>query len=139
MLWPALRAHSAGSTPEASQNALAVLGPVAVHLAGMTRTVLEIAHLHDEAARPGPRITGPDAGFLHHAGRAIGLYGGGWPRTGRLGAPHDAADKLRRSLGELHRGLPGVVQNDPGTLTAHGTAGPGPRRPTEQLGPDGHR
>ncbi|MER7934605.1 MULTISPECIES: hypothetical protein [unclassified Streptomyces] len=113
MLWPALRAHSAGSTPEASQNALAVLGPVAVHLAGMTRTVLEIAHLHDEAARPGPRITGPDAGFLHHAGRAIGLYGGGWPRTGRLGAPHDAPTSCAEAWASSTGGCPASFRTIP--------------------------
>jgi hypothetical protein len=125
-------------------DALAVLDHVAVHVAGMTRTVLEIARHHDEAARLGTRITGPYADFLHHAGRAIGLYGQTrFAETdvgpGARNALRGAAEELRRSLDELHRRLPGTVQDDPGTLAANGTLLAHARRLAEQLVPDPQR
>ncbi|MEV6766266.1 aromatic acid exporter family protein [Streptomyces sp. NPDC051105] len=124
-------------------DALAVLDHVAVHIAGVTRTVLETAGQHDEAVRPGPRVTGPYADLLHHAGRAIGLYGRTrFAQTGTesaaQGALHEAAEALRRSLDELDRTLPGTVQENPGTLATHGALLAHARRLAEQLGPDGH-
>ncbi|MFE4964390.1 hypothetical protein [Streptomyces sp. NPDC056660] len=106
-------------------DALAVLDHVAVHLAGVTRTVWEIAGHHDEAERPGPRITRPYADFLHHAGRTIGLYGRTRfaetdPEPGLPETLHEAAEELRQSLEELHHRLPGTVRDTPGTLATHG-------------------
>ncbi|MGY5053872.1 FUSC family protein [Streptomyces sp. 900105755] len=125
-------------------DALAVLDHVAVHLQGVTRTVLEIAGHQDESARPGPRITGPYADVLHHAGRAIGLYGRTrFAETGTEPSAQEAlrgtAEELRRSLDELHRTLPNdAVQGGPGTLATHGALLAHARRLTAQLGSDGH-
>jgi hypothetical protein len=60
---------------KAYDDALALLDHVAVHIAGVTRTVLETANHNDSEARPGPQVTGPYAGFLCDTARAIGLYG----------------------------------------------------------------
>ncbi|WP_217238981.1 aromatic acid exporter family protein [Streptomyces sp. AC555_RSS877] len=123
---------------KAYDDALAVLDHVAVHTAGVTRTVLEIASHNGEVARPGPQITGPYADFLRHTGRAIGLYG----QTRFAGAGteesgdetlREAAEELRRSLDELRRRLPGTVADDPDALATHGALLAQARRLADQL------
>jgi hypothetical protein len=88
----------------------------------VTRTVLEIAHHRDEAARPGPYITGPYADFLHHAGRAIGLYGR--TRFAESGtepcaeaARDEAAEKLRHSFDASIRRLLAAYPASGGALS----------------------
>jgi hypothetical protein len=115
---------------------VAVLDHVAVHTAGVTRTVLETAN--GKAARPGPQITGPYADFLRHTARAIGLYSqsrfaGTGTEQPADGALREAAEELNRSLDELHRRLPGAVQDDPDALATHGALLAQARRLADQL------
>lgn len=133
------RGTSAFSPPgKAYDDALAVLDHVAVHTAGVTRTVLETASHNDKAARPGPQITGPYADFLRHTARAIGLYGqtrftGTGTEQPADRALREAVEDLNCSLDELHRRLPGTVQDDPGALATHGTLLAQARRLADQL------
>ncbi|MER5698939.1 hypothetical protein ABT088_47015 [Streptomyces mirabilis] len=115
-----------------------MLDQVAVHIAGVTRTVLEIALHDDEAVRTGPQITGPYADFLRHTARAVGLYG--QTRFAQNGtdqaaerALREAVDELRGSLDELHRQLPGTVRDDPDALATHGALVVQARRLADQL------
>ncbi|MFF4656259.1 aromatic acid exporter family protein [Streptomyces sp. NPDC001381] len=133
------RGTAAVSPPgKAYDDALAVLDHVAVHTAGVTRTVLEIASRKDGEARPAPQITGPYADFLRHTARAIGLYGGtrlagtGSERSAD-GALREAVAELRRSLDELQRRLPGTVREDPEALATHGELLAQARRLAAQL------
>ncbi|MFM9500162.1 FUSC family protein [Streptomyces galilaeus] len=133
------RGSAAVSPPgKAYDDALAVLDHVAVHTAGVTRTVLETANHNDNEARPGPQITGPYADFLHHTARAIGLYGqtrfaGTGTERSADGALHEAVKELRRSLDELHRRLPDAVADDPDALATHGALLAQARRLADQL------
>ncbi|WP_457751408.1 FUSC family protein [Streptomyces mirabilis] len=135
------RGLGAGGIPRPGKgydDALAMLDQVAVHIAGVTRTVLEIALHDDEAVRTDPQITGPYADFLRHTARAIGLYG-----QTRFAATsteqtadralREAVDELRRSLDELHRKLPGTVRDDPDALATHGALLAQARRLADQL------
>ncbi|MDQ0956200.1 hypothetical protein QFZ66_000078 [Streptomyces sp. B4I13] len=122
-------------------DALAVLDHVAVHTAGVTRTVLEAASHNGEVTHPGPQITGPYADFLRHTGRAIGLYGqtrfAGTGTEGSVdGELREAVEELRHSLDELHRRLPGTVRDDPDALATHGALRAQARRLAYQLVPD---
>ncbi|MFE9446765.1 aromatic acid exporter family protein [Streptomyces sp. NPDC006739] len=133
------RGAGAVSPPgKAYDDALAVLDQVAVHTAGVTRTVLEIASHQDSAARPDPRITRPYAEFLRHTGRAIGLYGetrfaGAGTGPAADGPLREAVEELRRCLDELHRRLPGTVRDDPDALATHGALLAQARRLADQL------
>ncbi|MFE2538244.1 aromatic acid exporter family protein [Streptomyces sp. NPDC059371] len=123
---------------KAYDDALAVLDHVAVHTAGVTRTVQETASHNDKTARPGPRIAGLYAGFLRHTVRAIGLYGQTrFAETGTEqsadGALREAVEDLHRSLDELHRRLPGAVADDPDALATHGALLAQARRLADQL------
>ncbi|MFI7504812.1 aromatic acid exporter family protein [Streptomyces sp. NPDC049687] len=126
---------------QAYDDALAVLDQVAVHTAGVTRTVLETVSHDDRAPLPGRRITGPYADFLRHTARAIGLYGrtrfaeagSGQPAHGGL---REAVQELRRSLDELHRALPGAVADEPDALATQGALLAQARRLADQLVPD---
>ncbi|MEN1891173.1 FUSC family protein [Streptomyces mirabilis] len=135
------RGLGTGGIPPPGQgydDALAMLDQVAVHIAGVTRTVLEIALHDDEAVRTGPQITGPYADFLRHTARAVGLYG--QTRFAQNGtdqaaerALREAVDELRGSLDELHRQLPGTVRDDPDALATHGALVVQARRLADQL------
>ncbi|WP_097224191.1 aromatic acid exporter family protein [Streptomyces sp. OV198] len=133
------RGTGAVSPPgKAYDDALTVLDHVAVHTAGVTRTVLETASHNGKAARPGPQITGPYADFLRHTARAIGLYGrtrfaGTGTSQPADGALHEAVEELNRSLDELHRTVPGAVQDDPDALATHGALLAQARRLADQL------
>ncbi|MFF1747767.1 FUSC family protein [Streptomyces mirabilis] len=133
------RGAGAVSPPgKADDDALAVLDHVAVHTAGVTRIVLEIASHNGKAARPGPQITGPYADFLRHSARAIGLYGqtrfaGTGTSQPADGALHEAVEELNRSLDELNRTLPGAVQDDSDALATHGSLLAQGRRLADQL------
>ncbi|MFF5187468.1 aromatic acid exporter family protein [Streptomyces sp. NPDC000345] len=133
------RGTDAVSPPgKAYDDALAVLDHVAVHTAGVTRTVLEIASRNDGEGRPAPQITGPYADFLRHTGRAVSLYGrtrlaGTGPERSADGALREAVEELRRSLDELQRRLPGTVREDPEALATHGALLAQARRLAAQL------
>ncbi|MFD3505032.1 aromatic acid exporter family protein [Streptomyces sp. NPDC058678] len=139
---PRGRGGRAVSAPgKAYDDALAVLEDVAVHTAGVTRTVLETADQHGELARPGAQMTGPYADFLRHTARAVGLYG--QSRFAESGGDDCAAEALREAvaglrgtLDELQRRLPAAVQDDPGALATHGTLLAQARRLADQLVPD---
>ncbi|MER7927273.1 aromatic acid exporter family protein [Streptomyces sp. NPDC096057] len=138
------RGLGAGGIPRAGKrydDALTVLDQAAVHIAGVTRTVLEIAAHDDTAVRTDPQITGPFAAFLRHTGHALGLYG----QTRFAAAPAErsadeslrrAVDNLRHSLDELRRQLPGAVQEDPDALATHGEMLAQARRLADQLARD---
>ena len=120
------RGTGAVSPPgQAYDDALTVLDHVAVHTAGVTRTVLETMS-RDGVANPlGPQITGPYADFLHHTARAIGLYSrtrfaGTGPEQSADEALRGAVAELRRTLDELRRTLPGAVADNPDALATHG-------------------
>ncbi|TQE39425.1 hypothetical protein Sipo8835_02260 [Streptomyces ipomoeae] len=93
------RLHALSPPGPAYDDALAVLDHVAVHTAGVTRTVLEAAERGGRAARPEPRITGSYADFLRHTARAIDLYG----RTRFAGSADDRS---------VERGGDRPVEND---------------------------
>ncbi len=85
---PGARRGSHATAGQGYDDALAMLDQVAVHIAGVTRTVLEIA-LHDGGAvRTGPQITGPYADFLRHtAGRSVSTGRPGSRRTAPIRRP----------------------------------------------------
>lgn len=123
---------------QAYDDALGVLDHVAVHTAGVTRTVLETASHDGTAARLGPQITGPYAVFLRHTARAIGLYNRA--RFAGTGTDQSADEALRgavagllRTLDELLRTLPGAVADDPDALATHGALLAQARRLADQL------
>ncbi|MEU9271755.1 aromatic acid exporter family protein [Streptomyces sp. NPDC048251] len=123
---------------KAYDDALAVLDHVAVHTAGVTRTVLETANHNDKEARPGPQVTVPYADFLRHTARAIGLYGrtrfaGSGTEQSADGALDEAVKELRCSLDALHRRLPDAVADDPEALATHGALLAQARRLADQL------
>ncbi|MFF4274265.1 aromatic acid exporter family protein [Streptomyces sp. NPDC001536] len=126
---------------KAYDDALAVLDHVAVHTAGVTRTVLETTSHSGDVARPGPRITGPYADFLRHTARAIGLYGqtrfaGTGTERSADGSLREAVGELRRSLDTLRQRLPSTVRDDPDALATHGALLAQARRLADQLVPD---
>ncbi|MFE9924476.1 aromatic acid exporter family protein [Streptomyces sp. NPDC005774] len=106
-------------------DAVDVLDYVAVHTAGVTRTVWETADI-EEADRPAPELTRAYADFLCHTACAIRLYGR--TRFGPGGRDDSAAEELREAVGELHRTLdefrrrlPAAVPDDPAALATYGT------------------
>ncbi|MER7838138.1 aromatic acid exporter family protein [Streptomyces sp. NPDC096040] len=106
-------------------DALAVLDYVAVHTAGVTRTLREIADSGKDA-RPATGITHAYADFLRRTAHAIRLYG--QSRCAPSGRDDRAAERLREEVGELHRALgefrrqlPGAVPDDPDALVVYGT------------------
>ncbi|WP_434093252.1 aromatic acid exporter family protein [Streptomyces humidus] len=112
---------------DAHADALGVLEYVALHTAGVTRTVREIAE-SGRAARPAPGLTRAYAEFLRHTARAVRLYGGTLAAPGVPGGHDDAAEELReavtglqRTLDDFRRGLPGAVPDDPDALVTYGT------------------
>nr|WP_055572157.1 aromatic acid exporter family protein [Streptomyces prasinopilosus] len=124
---PLVRRKRAHALPgEAYTDAVDVLDYVAVHTAGVTRTVWETAD-GEEAGRPAPEVTRAYAEFLRHTARAVRLYG--WTRFGPDDDGDDtAAEQLREAVEELHRTLdefrrrlPGAVPEDPAALATYGT------------------
>ncbi|MDX3865890.1 aromatic acid exporter family protein [Streptomyces europaeiscabiei] len=120
------RRHAVAPPGEAYADALAVLDHVAVHTAGVTRTVWEAADGDGKAARPSAVIAQPYADFLRRTARAVQLY----DRTRFAPSDHDdsAAEELREAVGELHRTLdefrrrlPDAVADDPDALATYGT------------------
>lgn len=110
---------------EAYADALEVLDHVAVHTAGVTRTVREIAD-GGRAGRPAPEITRAYAEFLRPTARAVRLYG----RSRFAAGGHDeqAARELRETvtslqgtLDDFRRRLPRAVPDDPDSLATYGT------------------
>ncbi|MGJ5832494.1 aromatic acid exporter family protein [Streptomyces ossamyceticus] len=122
----------------AYDDALTVLDHVAVHTAGVTRTVLETSAHGSRPARPVPEITGPYADFLRHTARAVGLYSrarfsaGGTDRDADR-ALRETVEELSRALDDLHRRLPDAVRDDPEALSTHGTLLAQARRLADQL------
>ncbi|MGY0068204.1 FUSC family protein [Streptomyces sp. QTS137] len=123
---PRGRRERALSPPgEEYTDAVEVLDYVAVHTAGVTRTVWETAD-SGKAAQPAPELTRAYADFLRQTAHAVRLYG----RTRFGPGDHDdsAAEQLREAVGELHRTLrvfrqqlPGAVSDDPAALVTYGT------------------
>jgi hypothetical protein len=119
------RRHGVAAPGEAYADALVVLDQVAVHTAGVTRTVWETVD-EGRAARLDDVLARPYADFLRRTAHAVRLYG----RTRFAPGDHDgpaaaelreAAGELRRALDEFRRRLPGAVDDDPDALVTYGT------------------
>lgn len=128
-----LHRRSRPSPGQAYDDALAVLDYVAVHTAGVTRTVMEAAEEHRGAARPHPRIAGPYADFLDRAAEAIHLYARTRFGEGSDGELREAVGKLDRALNALREQLPGSVPYDAEALAVHGALLAQATRLAEQL------
>nr|WP_258314941.1 aromatic acid exporter family protein [Streptomyces sp. Act143] len=120
------RPRKQGAVPPGTTyaDALAVLDYVAVHTAGVTRTVREAAE--GATSRPAGTVTTAYADFLRETARAVHLYGeyrlatdGQDETTAR--ALHEAAERLRHTLDALRRQLPGAAPDDPDALVTYGT------------------
>lgn len=130
------RRHSPGP---AYDDAVAVLDHVAVHAAGVTRTVMEVAEEKRGARRPGPRIAGPYADFLCRAAEAIHLYARSRFGDRSEDELRDAVGKLDEALDALRERLPGSVPDDPEALAVHGALLAQAGRLAEQLPRDARR
>jgi hypothetical protein len=110
-----------------------VLDHVAVHTAGVTRTVRDAAAEDRPAARPEPGTVDRYADFLHRTAEAIRCYG----RTRFEAAPEaelkDAVAGLEDTLDALRAHLPGAVGDDPEALATHGALLAQARRLAEQF------
>ncbi|MFE0256174.1 aromatic acid exporter family protein [Streptomyces sp. NPDC059010] len=110
---------------QAYADVLAVLDHVAVHAAGMTRTLREIND-GGRAAPPAARLTRAYAEFLRRTACAVWLYG--QTQFAPSGRDDRAVEQLREAVGELHRTLdelrrqlPEAVPDDPDALVVYGT------------------
>ncbi|GHB88684.1 FUSC family protein [Streptomyces spinoverrucosus] len=128
-----LHRRSRPSPGQAYDDAVAVLDYVAVHTAGVTRTVMEAAEEHRGAARPHPRIAGPYADFLNRAAEAIHLYARTRFGEGSDGELREAVGKLDQALNALREQLPGSVPYDAEALAVHGALLAQASRLAEQL------
>ncbi|MGW3124332.1 aromatic acid exporter family protein [Streptomyces sp. NPDC001107] len=131
--------RSPSAPGRAYADALAVLDYVAVHTAGMTRTVREIAG--GSAVPPTARLTRAYADFLRHAADAVRLYG--QSRFAPSRRDDCCARRLREAVGELHRALdefrrrlPEAVPDDPDALVTYGTLLGQAHRLADQLAQD---
>ncbi|WP_443061867.1 FUSC family protein [Streptomyces sp. NBC_00490] len=124
---PRARRGGRTSSPDDTvySDVLAVLDYVAVHTAGVTRTVGETA-AGGKAALPVTELTRTYADFLRHTARAVRLYS--QARFAPSGREDSAAEQLREAVGELHRRLgefrvrlPEAVSDDPDALVTYGT------------------
>ena len=118
------RRHGDAPPGEAYADALVVLEHVAVHTAGVTRTVWETAD-GGRAAGPAKAIARPYADFLRRTARAVRLYDRNRFAPGDhddcAAALREAAGELHRTLDEFRRRLPGAVADDPDALVTYGT------------------
>ncbi|MFC9915643.1 aromatic acid exporter family protein [Streptomyces sp. NPDC127197] len=112
--------RSRSSPGQAYDDAVAVLDYVAVHTAGVTRTVMEAAERKRGVARPDPRVAGPYADFLHRAAQAIHLYARTRFGDGSEEELREAVGKLDRALNALREQLPGSLPDDAEALATHG-------------------
>ncbi|MFE6335820.1 aromatic acid exporter family protein [Streptomyces sp. NPDC057798] len=120
---------------------LTVLDDVAVHAAGVTRTILEVCARDDDPRWPGREITGPYADFLHRTAHALH-----WCTSARVTPGEDpdpplreATEVLRDTLDDLRRRLPDAVPDDPDGLATYGTLLNQARRLADRLEHSGRR
>jgi hypothetical protein len=133
---PLRRSRALSPPGKAYDDAVAVLDYVAVHTAGVTRTVLETAGENRRASWPGPRIAGPYADFLRRTAEAVRLYSRVRFGDGSEDELGTAVARLRRTLDELRRRLPDAAAGDPEDLATYGTLLTQARRLADQLSPD---
>lgn len=136
------RLYAASQPDKTYADALVVLDYIAVHTAGVTRTVWEAVDHGSKAARPAAEIARPYAEFLHRTAHAVHLYGNA--RFTPAGHDDAAADELRVAVEELHhtldafrRRLPGAVRDDPDALLTYGALLAQAHRLADQLVQDG--
>jgi hypothetical protein len=131
-----------GEPGQAYQDAVEVLDRVAVHTAGLTRTVLEAADGRVDNPLPRQEVTGLYADFLRQTATAIRLYGvtrlgddtgdtGDGPAARR--ELHRAVDQVRRTHDELRHRLPRTAPGEPEALAMYGSLLLQARRLTDQL------
>lgn len=135
---PRRRSRTVAEPGSAYDDAVAVFDYVAVHTAGVTRTVLETAGEDRKASWPGSTIAGPYAAFLRRAAAAVRLYGAVRFDDGSAAELDEAVAGLRRSLDELRRRLPDAATGDPEDLATYGTLLTQARRLADQLAPAAH-
>ncbi|GAA3290672.1 hypothetical protein GCM10020295_05660 [Streptomyces cinereospinus] len=112
--------RSRSAPGQAYDDAVAVLDYVAVHTAGVTRTVREAAEDERDTARPAPRIAGPYADFLQRAAEAVRLYARTRFGDGSEEELRRTVEELDRTLNSLRERLPQAVPQDAEALAVHG-------------------
>ncbi|MEU6242295.1 aromatic acid exporter family protein [Streptomyces sp. NPDC047024] len=115
--------HRTGSVPppgRAYDDALTVLDYAAVHTAGVTRTVLEVASADSSAPRLERQLACRYAEFLNRTARALRLYGHSRFGHGSDEAVREAVENLRDTLMDLRRGLIRSASDDPDRVAAYG-------------------
>jgi hypothetical protein len=135
---PRRRSRAVAEPGSAYDDAVTVFDYLAVHTAGVTRTVLETAGDAGEdrsPSWPGAVLARPYAAFLRRTAEAVRLYSavrfdGGSPEE--LGK---AVEGLRDTLDELRRRLPDAATADPEDLATYGTLLTQARRLTDRLAP----
>jgi hypothetical protein len=118
-----------------------VLDDVAVHAAGVTRTILEVCARDDDPRWPGREITGPYADFLHRTAHALHCCTSARVTPDEDPDPplQEATEVLRDTLDDLRRRLPDAVPDDPDGLATYGTLLNQARRLADRLEHSGRR
>lgn len=114
-------------------DALAVLDYAAVHTAGVTRTVLEVASEDRAAPRPHPGLALSYARFLCRTARALRLYSHSRFDAAREDELRTEVTALRAALGTLRRDLARSATDDPDDLATYGTLLAQANRLTDRL------
>lgn len=132
---PRRRARAVAGPGSAYDDAVTVFDYVAVHTAGVTRTVLETAGEDRTLSWPGAPLARPYAAFLRQTAEAVRLYSEARFGDGSAEELGKAVQGLRDTLGELRRRLPDAATGDPEDLATYGTLLTQARRLTDQLVP----
>ncbi|GHE36648.1 FUSC family protein [Streptomyces griseoaurantiacus] len=132
---PRRRARAVTEPGSAYDDAVTVFDYVAVHTAGVTRTVLETAGEDRTLSWPGAPLARPYAAFLRQTAEAVRLYSEARFGDGSAEELGKAVQGLRDTLGELRRRFPDAAGGDPEDLATYGTLLTQARRLTDQLAP----
>jgi hypothetical protein len=132
---PRRRARAVAGPDSAYDDAVTVFDYVAVHTAGVTRTVLETAGEDRTLSWPGALLARPYAAFLRQTAEAVRLYSEARFGDGSAEELGKAVEGLRDTLGELRRRLPDAATGDPEDLATYGTLLTQARRLADQLAP----
>ncbi|MEU8455234.1 FUSC family protein [Streptomyces griseoaurantiacus] len=132
---PRRRARAVTGPGSAYDDAVTVFDYVAVHTAGVTRTVLETAGEDRTLSWPGAPLARPYAAFLRQTAEAVRLYSEARFGGGSAEELGKAVEGLRDTLGELRRRFSDAATGDPEDLATYGTLLTQARRLTDQLAP----
>ncbi|MGW5101340.1 FUSC family protein [Streptomyces sp. NPDC004100] len=115
--------HRSGAVPlpgQAYDDALTVLDYAAVHTAGVTRTVLEVASDDGSAPRLDPQLARRYGEFLNQTAHALRLYGHSRFGHGGDEALREAVQNMRDTLVTLRRDLIRSAADDPERIATYG-------------------